>query len=282
VTSTWLTNETADVTNIQGYNSGYFFKIIPSISCLLNFATLGQDTLYYTVAATPIDRSLSSIPFTCSPSPTPSPSQRVFEGPHYYSASFSPSSDYYLLGDLGDGSFTDVPTYTIYSASLGNANFTPEMVQSNGALAEFVANASLGTRQFFQIPSADGVGERDLSRKESFFYRPSIYFLFQLTLLLRLIGPIFFFPEMLEAVVWYPPGYPSRRGEGHYDYVVRVYGGPGSQTVSRRYALGYDLYLASSLEVFLSLLNGIVFSSNDCFLFFFFRVDTSISFRLWW
>ena len=54
---------------------------------------------------------------------------------------------------------------------------------------------------------------------------------------------------MLNAMVTFPPGYPRRKGKGSYDYVVRVYGGPGSQTVSRRYALGYDLYLASTLEV---------------------------------
>ena len=56
--------------------------------------------------------------------------------------------------------------------------------------------------------------------------------------------------ETQSGTLLLPPGHGDTDNKNaEYDMVLRVYGGPGSQTVSRRYALGYDAYLASTLKV---------------------------------
>ena len=85
-------------------------------------------------------------------------------GEKYFSATFSPSSEYYLLANLGNGSSEIVPTYTLYSLNDddvmrdGPAGNKVEVLQDNEQLKKQLDGLDMAERVFLDVPCDDETG----------------------------------------------------------------------------------------------------------------------------
>jgi len=239
----WVTAEGADVTNILGYNSN-------------------KHLLYYSVALNPTSRTISAIPFICKQTRskeemsrmTRNTPTRLTSGDGYYTASFSPNGAYYLLRYLGDGSYTSVPVYTIYSVwdEPHRAVTLDQLAQKHIREKGF----QYGSEVVYRLNEKEKEIERSDTDSTGIGVTPLVLEDnrdFAAALSPKILGsrryiriPINNNTGFLNAVVTLPPGYPKK---GKYQMILRIYGAPGSQTVDRRFVVGYDAYLTSSLQV---------------------------------
>ena len=86
-------------------------------------------------------------------------------GNQYFSATFSPSSQYYLLANLGNGTSTEVPIYTLFSLNSTAealierpAGVEVEVLQNNEVLEGQLEGLDMPERVYLDVPSANETG----------------------------------------------------------------------------------------------------------------------------
>lgn len=171
------------------------------VTSIASFRASTSTVFFFSTEESPLERHLYSVNLDGNGK------TKLTSESGWWSASFSPSGDYYLevFGGIGTD-FLAVPRYTMKSVP-GQVPALVEVIQTNEDLRSELASKMLPTKEFFTIPnSGDPNG------------------------------------IPLNAFVLLPSNYNPDRS---YPIIVNIYGGPGSQEVTFAYDLGFNMYLLS-------------------------------------
>ncbi|WVO18103.1 hypothetical protein L204_105805 [Cryptococcus depauperatus] len=222
-----------DIVPNNGYNHIAFFSPLNSTKPI--WLTKGEwevteisgvddkiGLIYFTAAKPSIDRHIFSIPIPTefdikAYDESPTPITDT-NSPGYYEAKFSPEAGYYVLSYKGP----DVPWQRLIEADTEKEN----------------------TRDEGERPNILLEGNSELNKTLSEYLRPLVT-----RTTIQSEGHEL---NMLEIL---PPKIDTT-GRRKYPVLIRVYGGPGSQTVSNRFEFDWHYYLASTEKYIVVMLDG--------------------------
>jgi dipeptidyl-peptidase-4 len=164
---------------------------------------VNNHTIFFLSAeVSPLERQLYSVSIDGTAK------ARITTEDGWFSASFDPWTEYYILTSAGP----QIPTQHIRS-SLDPA--LSIVLEDNKELRDNLAQYELPQKKFITVPLHDG--------------------------------------EKMNAYLLFPPDFDET---SKYPVLVNVYGGPGSQTVTKMYELGFHAYVASQLGYIVASVDG--------------------------